>query len=225
MASCVKYGLEIKHATFHLNIENQLNKSKKKLEDIDYMNFQKEFNHAHEPVNLLKKKYGYDFDVISVKRNKYERFFSLWKHILHEMDLKDSKDTYKKCRNLNIDELLFYKDYNLIDDDVIEDIVNTFVKKYNLKHITQYGKNMLSILIRPYSVYHLNDANIIWFDFDKLNELEDCVSAKLNIDFKLVKINSSNQYNPNFKNDEYFKEKFDCIYSKYEIFKENKTLI
>ena len=225
MASCVKYGLQIKHFTEEWNIENQLKESNNQLKNIDYTNFQHQFDHGHEPINFLRKKFGNNFDVISVKRDKYERFFSLWKHILHEMDIKDSKDTYEKCKNLNINQLLFYTDRDLLDPTDIENVVNDFLKINNLNEITEYGKKMISILIKPYSTYHLHDPNIIWFDFDKLNELEDWVSNKLNMDFKLENINSSNQYQPNFKNDKYFKERFDYIYSKYEIIKENKTLI
>jgi hypothetical protein len=225
MGSCVKYGLQIQHFTDEWNIENQLSESVKELKNVDYTNFQHQFKHGHEPINFLRKKFGDGFDVISVKRNKYDRFFSLWKHILHEMDLKENKDTYDKCKNLSVDELLFYGDRDLLNQADSDDTVDDFIKKNNLNKITEYGKKMVSILIKPYSVYHLHDPNIIWFDFNELWKLEDWVSNKLNMDFKLIKTNSSNQYSPNFKNDEYFREKFDCIYSKYEVVKENKTLI
>ena len=45
------------------------------------------------------------------------------------------------------------------------------------------------------------------------------------MDFKLENMNSSKKVISELKNDEYFKQKFDYIYSKYEIIKENKTMI
>ena len=55
-------------------------------------------------------------------------------------------------------------------------------------------KTIIYILITPISEYHNHDPNIIWFDFDKLYELEEWVSNKLGKSFKLEKSNSSNHF-------------------------------
>jgi hypothetical protein len=80
-------------------------------------------------------------------------------------------------------------------------------------------------LITPYSYYHQHNTNIIWFDFNELHKLEDWVSNKLNIDFKLSKINSNKIYNSNLILNDEFKEKYDSIYSKYDEIKNVKTMI
>ena len=77
----------------------------------------------------------------------------------------------------------------------------------------------------PQSYWHNFDKRVIWFDFDKLYELEDWVSDKLNMNFKLENINSTKEVISELKKDEHFKERFDYIYSKYEIVKQNKTMI
>jgi hypothetical protein len=63
--------------------------------------------------------------------------------------------------------------------------------------------------------YHNFDPSIIWFDFSELHKLEEWVSNKLNIDFKLEKINSSKKYKLNFKLDDKFIETYNSIYDLY----------
>jgi hypothetical protein len=225
MASCVKHELTIKHVNEKYDIENQKIKNKKENHEIFFNEFQNEFSHVHESLIGLRNRFGNEHEVISVKRNKYERFFSLWKHILHEMDLKLDNDTFQKCEKLNADEILFYNNYNLLDSNDVNKIVDEFILKNELTNINDYGKNMLKILVRPYSTYHLHDQNIIWFDFNELNKLEEWVSNKLKIDFKLLKINSSQQYKSNFILDDYFRTKYDSIYKIYDEIKTKKTIL
>jgi hypothetical protein len=208
-----------------LDIENQKIKNKKNNQDINYSKFQDEFSHSHESLIKLRNRFGDKHDAIAVKRNKYERFVSLWKHILHEIDLKLDNDTFQKCMKLNADDILFYVNRDVLDAEEISAIVNEFILKYKLTNINAYGKNMLKILVTPHSAYHMYDPNIIWFDFTKLNELEEWVSNKLNIDFKLIKNNSSQQYQPNLILDNHFKEKYDTIYKIYDEFKSKKTIL
>jgi len=225
MASCIKQNLKIRHARQAVDIENQLKIRKKKIEDISYENFASEFNHAHEPLNVLIERFGDKYDIISVRRNKYERFISLWKHILHEMDLKESRKVFNICAKLSLDEILFYDSTDLIDGDSVANTIDTFIKKYNLHGISEYGKNMISILIKPYSDYHHHNKNIIWFEFNELYKLEEWVSNKLNIDFKLLKINSSKHYDSKLVLNDKFKEKYDSIYEIFDEIKIKKTII
>jgi len=224
LTSCVRSNLDIKHVNEIANIHNQLELRNKKLSDIDYHNFMHEVSHIHEPIDELKKKFGGELDIIAVKRNKYDRFISLWKHILHEMDLKEHVDTFKICSNLSIDDILFYNgnDLNIQNE---YNVVDEFKKRYGLTKLTSYGENMIKLLIRPYSYYHQHDNSIIWFDFNELYKLEEWVSNKLNIDFKLININSSKQYQSNLILNDEFKEKYDSIYLKYDEIKSVKTMI
>ena len=84
---------------------------------------------------------------------------------------------------------------------------------------------MISILIKPCSDYHHHYKNIIWFDFNKLYELEEWVSKKIDKPFKLVKINSSQHYDSKLKYDSEFMKKYDSIYKIYDEKKENNTII
>ncbi len=224
MASCISQNIKIRHARENVDIENQLKYRKKKIEDINYENFANEFNHAHEPLNYLIERFGENYDIISIRRNKYERFISLWKHVLHEMDKKEHPDVFNICSKLSLDEILFYTSEDLLNYEV-ENTVNTFVKKYNLVKISDYGKNMIAILMKPCSDYHHHNKNIIWFEFNELYKLEEWVSNKLNIDFKLLKINSSKHYNSKLILNDEFRKKYDSIYEVFDEIKTKKTLI
>jgi hypothetical protein len=224
MASCVKENLDIKHYNDNYNIDNQLIYTQyDNINQINFQNFDKDFAHGHEPIPRLKHKFGYQYDIISVRRNKYERFISLWKHVLKKFDESNNVDTVNKLSNLTIDELLFYKTNDLQSEDSVEEIIEIFIKKYKL-NIGEIGKTMLRVLIFPYSKWHNHDPDIIWFDFNELYKLEEWVSIKLNMDFKLIKMNSSNHFECNLTLNDVFKEKYDSIYLPYDEIKNVKTL-
>jgi len=224
MGSCMEHGLEIKHVHEEYDIDNQLKKMNKK-NGINFNYFQQEFAHIHESVKDLKLKFGNQYDVISIKRDEHERFISLWKHILHEMFLKEHPDIYDICKNLSLENILFYKSSDLEDNDKIIITINEFITKNKLEKISEYGKNMIDILIRPYSYYHMHDPDIIWFDFNDLSKLENWVSNKLNMNFKLLKINSSKHFDCELKLNDSFKKKYDSIYAIYDLVKTKKTLL
>lgn len=225
MASCIKFNLKIKHYNKELDLESQKIYNKIDINNFNINEFQYHFQHNHEPINYLKKKFGNQYEIISVNRNKYERFFSLWKHVLHQIDRYEDKYISNICKNFNNEELLFYKNYDLLNQNNINTIVELFIKKYNLNKISEHGKRMFRILIRPYYTYHLNDPNIIWFDYNKLGDLENWVSNKLNIDFTLEKINSSKDYECELKLNNDFKKNYDVIYEIYDEHKNEKTVI
>jgi hypothetical protein len=83
---------------------------------------------------------------------------------------------------------------------------------------------MLSVLFLPCSTWHQHHKKIIWFDIDKLYELEEWVSNKLNINFKLEKINSSKHFTGNLKMNDNFIEKYNTIYDRFDLTKTIKTL-
>jgi hypothetical protein len=225
MATCVKNEINIEHYHNYLNVDNQLSVLKKELYEIDYDNFGMEINHGHEPINVLCERFGNKYDIISVKRNKYERFVSLWKHIIHNTQCVEHNDTLKTFKEYSAKDILFYKDYDLLDDVSVKEIIEIFKNKSDLKNLTPYGENMLTSLIRPYSYWHSHNPNIIWFDFDKLYELEEWVSNKLGKEFKLLDINSSKKIESNLILDDEFRELYDTIYYKYDETKSKKTLI
>lgn len=224
MASCVKQNLDIKHYGNQYNIDNQLNYSRyNNVNQINFEEFEKEFAHSHESLPLLKEKFGYHYDIISVRRNKYERFISLYKHILKKFHQFGNLDTFNKLANLTMDEVLLYKTNDLQSVESIKEVVGIFIKKYKL-NIDDNGVTMLKILISPYSKWHNHDPNILWFDFNELYKLEEWVSNKLNMNFKLMNLNSSNHFDSKLILNDEFKKKYDSIYLPYDEVKNVKTL-
>lgn len=185
----------------------------------------KGITHFHNPISFLTDKFGDDYPIIAVRRNKYDSFISLWKMILNILDkYYNQSELVKILSKFKTDNILFFdkNDYKLKDNK--DDLCNAFFVKNNIPY-NKILAHYLPLLYVPTSYWHNFDKRIIWFDFDKLNELEDWVSDKLDMEFKLENINSSKEIISEFKNDDYFKEKFDYIYYKYEVIKENKTLI
>ena len=188
----------------------------------------KHFTHWHDDISFLISKFGDDYPIVAVKRNQYDSFISLWKMILHllsEYFLKT--ELVEKLSKLKIDDILFFdkNEYSLRNTNDIDKLSKMFFIKNNIPYDKLLFRYLSLVLYKPQSYWHNFDKRIIWFDFDKLNELENWVSNKLNMDFKLENMNSSKKVISELKNDEYFKQKFDYIYSKYEIIKENKTMI
>jgi hypothetical protein len=186
----------------------------------------KRFTHWHCNISQLTSKLGNDYPIIAVKRNQHDLFISLWKIILRNLSEHFLKtELVEKLSKLKIDDILFFgkNEYSLISDT--ERLTKMFFIKNNIPHDKILFKYMSSLLYKPPSYWHNFDKRIIWFDFNQLNELENWVSNKLDMDFKLKNINSSKKVISELKNDEYFRQKFDYIYSKYEIIKENKTMI
>ena len=123
--------------------------------------------------------------------------------------------------------ILFFNetDYNLLDFDDLTKLSVHFCERIGLEKKPDYiGKFVLQF--KPQEWYHNNNPHIIWFDFKELNKLEEWVTHTLGVDFKLVHINSSINWESDLKDDEYFREKFNKLYgSRLEQFKKNKTLI
>lgn len=187
----------------------------------------KKYTHFHDDISFLRKNFGDNYPIIAVKRNKYDWFLSLWKMILGAMKENHHKeDIVKKLSKLTIDDILFFDNqkYSLYNFDDVMDVSKQF---FEINKIDFYKPfmNFLTLLYTPQSWYHKFDKSIIWFDFDELYKLEDWVSIKLGMEFKLENINSSKSIDSVIVNNEYYKNKLDLIYSKYEIIKENKTMI
>jgi hypothetical protein len=182
--------------------------------------------HSHEKIIDLKTKFGNEYDIVSVKRNKYERFISLWKHIIDLADGRFPNLDINKLKKMTSEQLLFYKTNDLLSDRAKEHVLNSFFTNNDLEaYKDSYMMTMIYILINPTSHWHNNDPNIIWFEFDKMYELEEWVSNKLNKPFKLEKSNGSQHFDCNLKLDNNFIKLYDSIYDYYDLLKSSKTLI
>jgi hypothetical protein len=183
--------------------------------------------HYHYPLYDLQEKFGYNYPVIAVKRDKGSAFISLWKQTIGMLSEVDDGKVHELLKNLSTDDILFFNenDYNLLDIKDLTRLSADFCDRLGLEKKMGYvGKFLLQFI--PQEWYHNNDPNIIWFDFNQMDKLEEWVSDKLNIDFKLTNINSSTHWDSNLQDDEYFRKKFNKLYgSRFEEFKKIKTLI
>ena len=216
MASCQRYNIPTKSGRSDIGgYDKLINHTTKK------------FTHFHDSISFLNSKFGNDYPIIAVRRNKYDWFISLWKMILNVLSVYHNRiELVKILSKLKTDDILFFdkNEYFLTYRSATTELSQAFFVKNNIPHSDALFE-YLQLLYTPQAFYHNFDKRIIWFEFDKLDELESWVSNKLDMEFKLEDINSSKEVISALKNDKHFKEKFDYIYSKYEIVKENKTLI
>jgi hypothetical protein len=204
------------------------------IEKVDIMNH---IFHGHEDINTLQSKFGIDKPVIAVHREKCERFYSLYKHILSDFKRLGYLDFYDVFSKLTIDELFFFTKEDLINKktrwDTISDylidlkLINERVD-INLSSTEQhnwYAVNIIDILLTPISFWTNHNPNIIWFEFDKLNELDKWVSNIIGRPFEIQKVNSSKDIECNIVMDDFFIEKYNGIFDYYDLPKFKNTLI
>ena len=219
--SCLKYGLDIK---YYDDIIHTLNPPKL-IENSDNELVADNLTHSHEKIINLRKKFGNELPVIAVKRDPYERYISLWKHIIDELYRVGEFQTFEIFKSLTTNELLSYTENDLTSNEKKYAAIKEFFKKYNVPKTNAYVTAMIFMIMSPTSHYHNHDSSIIWFDIKKLYMLEDWVSNQLGFKFKLEKINSSQHFECSIINDEKFKKKYDSIYKNYDNPKNTKSLI
>ena len=220
--SCLRSGFEIKHFNQPL-IDSYQDKI-----DLSLINEDLADNiiHSHETVVDLTMKFGDECDIISIRRNKHERFISLWKHIIDLTDMLYPKELTNIFKKLTLEDILFFKDLDLISIKSQELLLFEFAKKNKIeKYFNDYMKNLLLILFRPISYWHNNNQKIKWFEFGKFEELEEWVSNKTGKPFKMEKSNGSQHFDCNLKMDDDFIKRYNNIYDYYDIQKNNRTLI
>lgn len=223
MITCLKNRISIEH--FNSKNDNQLHQIDD-WENMDNDSLADRLTHIHEPLIGLQKKFGNDYKIISIKRNKYERFLSLWKHIIDELiriNRKDASDIFSK---LTINDLFD----NITSNDISTEenryeTAERILTKFQISQEEWYIKNMLNILFTPIIELTNDYQEIVWFDINHLDELEKWVSKKLNIDFKMEKINSSQHFDCLIEINDEFKEKYDNLFKSFDKRKLNKTLI
>jgi hypothetical protein len=219
--ACLKYELDIK---YYDDIIHTLNPPKLNKNDNNEI-IADNLSHTHEKLINLQKKFGYDLPVIAVKRNSYERYISLWKHIIDELYRIGEFETFNIFKSLNVDELLSYTEIDISSNEKKYEFIKKFFKRYNIPRTDAYVTAMIYMIMSPTSHWHNHNKSIIWFDIQNIKELENWVSEKLSFDFKLEKTNSSQHFECNIINDEYFKKKYDSIYKNYDNPKNIKSLI
>ena len=188
--------------------------------------------HGHEKLFDLKRKFGYDYPIVGIRRDRHQRFLSLWRHIidltsnLSHLFAPELSQTLKK---LTVSELLSYKTEDLIPENK-DNLIDNLISKWGIsKYINEINganfKMMIFITINPLSYYHNNDSNIIWFNYENLNDFENWVSQILDRPFKLEKSNSSKHYETNVTYNEEFIKKYNQIYDYFDMPKNTKSMI
>ena len=192
----------------------------------DYTNEELSFNfdHRHESLIALQEKFGDKYDIIAVKRDRHDTFISLW-NIIAQIKIHFGQELSDKFSKFTIDDVLFFRpDAISVEFPEMEKLAKTFLEKNNIEH-KKYLEHVLVALYTPKSYWHANDSRIIWFDFDKLNEMEEWISNKIEKPFKLENFNSSKKVECNIKLDNYFINRYNAIYDIHDLRKSQKTLI
>jgi hypothetical protein len=223
--SCILNGLEVKNLDIRADFDN----SKIDFTSIDESKIMNFIDHGHSPLFELQKKFGYDLPVISVTRNKYERFYSLYKHIIFELNRIELTDLSYKFSKFRLDELFFFNVEDIMTKQTRHRAIEQFLFSLTneLKHdeLYRYVINIIDILLTPISYWHNHNKNIIWFNIDEMHKLEEWVSNITNIEFKIKHVNSSSFIESDIKLDSEFMLKYDYIYEYYESPKSNKSII
>lgn len=219
--ACLKYGLDIK---YYDDIIHTLNPPKIE-KDLNSEKIADSLTHSHERLINLKKKFGADIPIISVKRDPYERYISLWKHIIDELHRVGENDVFEIFKGMSMEDLLSYTEEDLSSNEKKYKAIEKFFERNKVPKRGPYVTAMIYMIMSPTSHYHNHDKSIIWFDIKNLQEMEKWVSDFINIDFKLEKINSSQHFECSISNDDDFKRRYDSIYKNYDNPKGIKTLI
>lgn len=220
--SCLRSGFDIQHFE-----QKWINSTKDNINlNLDNEKLADNLTHNHERINDLIKKFGNEYEIISIRRNKYEQFISIWKHIIDMIDMQYPSELTNIFKKINLDDILFFKDLDLISQTSQMLIIDNFVKRNRIeKYINDYMKNMLLILFRPTSYWHNNNPKIKWFEFGNFRELEEWVSNKTGKPFKMESSNGSQHFECELILNDKFIKKYNDIYDYYDIQKNNKTLI
>jgi hypothetical protein len=175
-------------------------------------------------MNELDITFGEGYDRISVKRDRHERFLSMWKFFIKRSKIYGN-EVHKIVGSLRIEDILSFNHSDL-DKSKIYGTIDLFLADHKLTNsVDWYFKNLLFILWQPTSMWHNNDKRIIWFDFNKLNEMEEWVSDKLGRSFRLENFNSSKSESTYITIDENFIEKYNRMYDRFDLMKNKKSII
>ena len=223
--SCILNGLSINNLDSSIDFSN----SKKDFNFIDESSIMNIIEHGHTSLIELQKKFGYDLPIIAVRRNKYERFYSLYKHIIFELDRIGVSDLSLKFANFNLNDAFFFDKFDMMTRESRYHCISNYILHISPElvyhELYQYIVNIIDILLTPISHWHHHNKDINWFDINETKKLEEWVSNITNTEFKLRHVNSSSFIQTNFKFDDAFIEKYDSVYEYYDSPKSNKSVI
>lgn len=233
--SCLIQNVDVKHTTNEwVNHNSKIDF--KNVPTKDLMNY---IEHGHEKLNELEDKFGKKYPIISVRRDRYSRFYSLYKHMLFDLKRVGADSIYEHFKGLSTKELFFFSTKDIETKKSRWDLINEYLLKNKLInnkinnnqtdiwkfHDGGYVINIIDIFITPQSFWHNNDSRIIWFEFGEFDKMENWISNTLNMDFKMYNVNSSSHMDSNIIMDDIFIEHYDSVYNFYDFPKLKNTLI
>ena len=245
---CASTSLEYSFILSNFNVQhvNPFTSEKNSLIDFtkvpqsDIMSY---IEHGHETLVELEEKFGHNYPIIAVKRDRRARFFSLYQHILYDLRRVGELELYEHFKNLTATELFFFDKEDLVSKASRWNVLNDYIVKNRLKsravslNLTKsnlistenrmegYYMNILDILITPLSFWHNHDTRIKWFDIKNIVEMEDWIRFTTKKPFTLEKVNSNIEEESTIKLDDAFIKAYDKVYDYYDKPKFNKTLI
>jgi len=233
--SCILSGLSVET----LNNLWASNNSKIDFTNINESEIMSLISHGHDSLIDLKQKFGSHLPIIAVNRDRHETFYSLYKHIIFDLDRWGMFEISNWFTNITLDELFFYEPKDLTSRGKRWNVINNYLIKHkfikkpiyttiissNSVDTETYLINILDLLITPKSIWHNNDKNIIWFNMNELEKMEKWVSDITSIDFKIKHVNSSSHIETKLILNDEFISRYNNIYDYYDLPKETKTLI
>lgn len=233
--SCILSNFTVKNIDSFFENQN----SKINFNSIDESNIMDYIFHGHEPLNEIQQKFGNDYPIIAVNRDRYDVFYSLLKHIIFDIKRAGFNDIANHFSKLTTDELFFFNTNDLVSKKSRWEVIAKYLyangliennKPYSPMralsiHNVEYIINIIDILLTPASYFHNHNKNIIWFDITDLSNMEKWVSNITQKPFKIQSVNSSKHIDCNVVLDDYFIKKYDSVFNYYDFPKFKNTLI
>jgi hypothetical protein len=161
--------------------------------------------HIHSKVQSLIDRFSTDLDYVCIIRNSTDRLISAWKFFitqssefidsstLSEMKNKNNEFIINFIKNNYYDFINMYADKNVAKKvfvKLIEELNFPEALKKNSRFIDRFSLHVLTF-VSQYN-WILNDRiKVREFHFDRINEFEDYMCKKFNVDFKLVHANQT----------------------------------
>lgn len=161
--------------------------------------------HIHSKIESLIDRFGTDLDYVCIIRNSTDRFISAWKffitqssefvdsYTLSEMKNKNNEFIINFIKNNYYDFINMYAGKNFAKKvflKLIDELNFPEELKNNNRFTDRFSLHILTF-ISQYN-WILNDRiKVREFHFDRINEFEDYISEKFDLNFKLMHANQT----------------------------------
>jgi len=145
--------------------------------------------HSHEPVNLIREVFGYDYPIVAIKRDELDRFISAWKYCiknLEDVDFEAAQILKQVDNKTFIEAWIEILGYSAQLNEVEK--ITAFVT-YLVGRSIPFNLNFYSIFSQTLSGpsrWHENNSDILYFDFKNLRSLEKYVKETVSNSFELI---------------------------------------